>query len=412
MRATDEAGNTDATPASYTWTVDTLGPDAPTITDGPDDPTNSNSATFEWTGAESGGHFECKVDAGAFAFCTSPEPYGALTEDHHKFSVRQVDAAGNEGAVAEYEWDTDYTEPNTTIDAQPSDPSNDATPTFEFSGTDNHSAPADLDFECNVDGLGWNPCNSPETLAALSDDSHTFQVRATDEAGNTDATPASYTWTVDTLAPDAPTITSPAEGSFHNTPRHHRDRHGRARLDGGDLRGRDEPRHDDGERRGSGARRVTRGDDGSHTYTAKATDAATNTSGASAIRARHRRPVKPRSPRHRRRRTARRTPSPSPTRRATTGRAGLDKVELYAKGPSDATFALAGTDSTPNTTQSFAFTATGDGSYGFYTRRLRQGRQHRGRAGHPGRHHDRLTTGLRRRSPSPASSSRSTTCRC
>src|SRR5437764_1450500 len=48
-------------------------------------------------------------------------------------------------------------------------------------------------------------------------------------------------------------------------------------------------------------------------------------------------------------------------------RSGLDKVELYAHTPGIAGYALAGTDSTPDTSQSFAFAGTVDGSYSFYT---------------------------------------------
>jgi hypothetical protein len=46
---------------------------------------------------------------------------------------------------------------------------------------------------------------------------------------------------------------------------------------------------------------------------------------------------------------------------------GLDKVELYAHTPGIAGYALAGTDNSPDTTQSFSFTGTVDGSYDFYT---------------------------------------------
>jgi hypothetical protein len=46
---------------------------------------------------------------------------------------------------------------------------------------------------------------------------------------------------------------------------------------------------------------------------------------------------------------------------------GLLKVELYAHTPNIAGYSLAGTDNDPNTTQSFSFTGTVDGSYDFYT---------------------------------------------
>src|SRR4029077_18532457 len=44
-------------------------------------------------------------------------------------------------------------------------------------------------------------CTSPQSYSSLSEGSHTFRVRAIDSAANTDPTPASFTWTVDTIAP-------------------------------------------------------------------------------------------------------------------------------------------------------------------------------------------------------------------
>src|SRR5207253_5201053 len=47
---------------------------------------------------------------------------------------------------------------------------------------------------------------------------------------------------------------------------------------------------------------------------------------------------------------------------------GLAFVDLYAKGPSDSSYSLVATDSTP-ATPSFSYTASeGDGNYSFYTR--------------------------------------------
>ena len=47
----------------------------------------------------------------------------------------------------------------------------------------------------------FGACTSPQPYSGLAAGSHTFQVRATDGAGNVDPSPASFTWTVDLTHP-------------------------------------------------------------------------------------------------------------------------------------------------------------------------------------------------------------------
>ena len=72
-------------------------------------------------------------------------------------------------------------------------------------------------FECKLDGPGaatgtYAALHVAADLRPLADGSYTFSVRATDAAGNIDATPATRTFTVDTAAPDT-TITSGPTGT-------------------------------------------------------------------------------------------------------------------------------------------------------------------------------------------------------
>jgi hypothetical protein len=64
--------------------------------------------------------------------------------------------------------------------------------TFEFTGTD---ARAIAGFECSLDGAAFASCSSPHTVK-VKKGKHSFAVRATDQAGNVDATPATYAWKV------------------------------------------------------------------------------------------------------------------------------------------------------------------------------------------------------------------------
>src|SRR5207253_3511501 len=95
--------------------------------------------------------------------------------------------------AASYTWTVDTTAPTASITASPSNPSNNASPNFSF------SSEAGATFQCALDGAAFASCTSPKSYSSLADGSHTFQVKATDTAGNT-GTAASHTWTVDTTA--------------------------------------------------------------------------------------------------------------------------------------------------------------------------------------------------------------------
>ena len=85
----------------------------------------------------------------------------------------------------------DTTPPETTIDSGPSGTIKQNNATFTFS-----SSEANSKFECKLDGSVFSACSSPKKYTGLASGSHTFSVRATDAAGNVDATPAIRNWTV------------------------------------------------------------------------------------------------------------------------------------------------------------------------------------------------------------------------
>ncbi len=127
-------------------------------------------------------------------------------------------AVANQGGnnVSILTWIPDTTQPQTTITAGPSGPTNDSTPTFTFSSNEAGST-----FECRVDGDAFALCSSPHTTATLPDGPHTFAVSAIDDGNNTDATPATRPFTVDTTPPEPPVLssTAPASPANDNNPR-------------------------------------------------------------------------------------------------------------------------------------------------------------------------------------------------
>ena len=87
--------------------------------------------------------------------------------------------------------------PETTIDSGPAEDSTDTdgNVTFDFSSDETNST-----FECSLVAQGSSDncgaCTSPKDYEGLTDGPHTFKAKATDEAGNTDSTPASRDFSV------------------------------------------------------------------------------------------------------------------------------------------------------------------------------------------------------------------------
>ena len=137
--------------------------------------------------------------------CTSPKGYASLADGSHKFEVRAIDQAGNtDQTPASFTWTVDTTAPTTSIDSSPPALSNSAAASFHFSGSDTGGSGV-ASFQCRIDSTqaaDWAACSLAEELQGLADGSHSFEVRAIDKAGNTDASPASFAWTVDTHRAD------------------------------------------------------------------------------------------------------------------------------------------------------------------------------------------------------------------
>ncbi len=407
VRAKDAAANTDPSPASRTFTVDTTAPQT-TITAGPaaGSTITTSSTSFEFSG-EAGGSFECNLDDGGWATCSSPKAYSGLAQGPHSFQVRATDAAGNTDATpasraftvdvtppgqqedkalgraatastvqdnepsfsagaavdgdpgtrwssdrldnqywqvdlgsvrsvdsVRLDWeaafasryrietstdgttfstaadeaitqaavrttqftarqaryvriralergthygisfwdarvfgpDDDTTAPETAIGVGPAQGSTITSSSTSFSFT---SPDLGATFECSLDAAAWAPCSSPKAYSGLAQGSHSFQVRAKDAAGNTDPSPASRTFTVDTAGPDTTINSGPSSAIATNSAQFTFSGSATAtryecKLDGGNYSACSSPHQ------------LTSLADGSHTFTVRAFDAAGN----------------------------------------------------------------------------------------------------------------------------------------
>jgi hypothetical protein len=81
--------------------------------------------------------------------------------------------------------------PETILKRKPGRHTHDRTPTFRFAADEPGAT-----FQCRIDRRAFRTCRSPFTVKRLGLGRHTFAVRARDDSGHTDPTPASYSFRV------------------------------------------------------------------------------------------------------------------------------------------------------------------------------------------------------------------------
>ncbi len=176
-------------------------PPETTIGSGPTGTTSDSTPTFGLASDEPGSTFECKLDAAAFAPCSTPFTTAALADGSHTLEVRATDPSANtdptpvsRGFAVDTSVPADTDPPETTITGGPKakvrTKRKSAKVTFSFASDESGGS-----FECALDGEPFAPCSSP-LKRKVKKGKHTFSVRAIDAAGNADATPATATFKV------------------------------------------------------------------------------------------------------------------------------------------------------------------------------------------------------------------------
>lgn len=207
VRAVDIAGVRDPEPARSMFIVTT-------ITSSPHGLTTNRTPEFTFVSTEAG-TFECSHhrpgEAAAFTQCSSPHKLSSLADGTWVFEVAAIDAVGNHVPMPATETFTvDATAPDTTIVSGPAALSNDAAPEFAFTGTEAGS------FACRLHRIGEAPppfalCGSTYAPGPLGDGAYAFEVMAVDAAGNSDASPATGSFEIDTLPPQTAITGGPGD---------------------------------------------------------------------------------------------------------------------------------------------------------------------------------------------------------
>lgn len=170
---------------------------------------SSASVTIQWSGTDDWStedrlFYKYRINDGTFTPFQDEhiKTFGPFTDGAHRLEVVSRDVAGNEDptpAVLNFEI---AVPPETEIITAVSGVTNVQSPAFSWKGRDNSTPLERLAYEYRFDQSPWQRTQETTiTAPALADGEHVFEVRAVDEAGNVDPTPARAAFTIDTQPP-------------------------------------------------------------------------------------------------------------------------------------------------------------------------------------------------------------------
>jgi hypothetical protein len=190
VTATDGGNNT--TTVTRYFQVDGTGPAVSLKSPAKDGAINDTTPTFSPTVSdpESGvASVTCQIGSGAVSPCAGFAP--TLAEGTYTLTVRATNGAGMTKKLSRT-FTVDTTAPTTTIKTGPTRPFA-ASPAGAFTLASNETG---AKLKCRLDAEPYSTCGPNLSYSGLTAGTHVFSARATDPAGNTDTTPASWTWTV------------------------------------------------------------------------------------------------------------------------------------------------------------------------------------------------------------------------
>lgn len=142
-----------------------------------------------------GAELSVSVNGGARVASANPLVLSQLAEGNYQVQFQAVDAAGNASDILQHSFVVDRTKPS--LQLQPelmAALSNLDRNSFAISSSEEST------LECSLDAAGFAACESPAVYAGLADGAHLFEARAIDRAGNVSAI-AEHRWVIDTEAP-------------------------------------------------------------------------------------------------------------------------------------------------------------------------------------------------------------------
>jgi chitobiase/beta-hexosaminidase-like protein/Big-like domain-containing protein len=180
------------------------------ISSTPASPTNNNRPTFSFASPLTDATYQCSLSTSSAVFtaCTSPVSYPAQADATYTFTVQGFDPTGASIGTASTRLVIDTVAPAVPLLTQnPSNPSGNSSAVFGF------TSEAGASFKCSLvlstAAASFAACASPMSYGPLADGTYTFQVTATDQAGNV-SQPNVYQFAVAALAPPSTTPPTPA----------------------------------------------------------------------------------------------------------------------------------------------------------------------------------------------------------